>query len=223
MMYLDLDELGNLFSKNWFWSSSKPSIAWFRRADHLGDPGTNLKMAVKDRVEECTGWRPSGPIRLLTHLRYFGYGFSPVSFYYCFDDQGVDVLALLAEVNNTPWGEQHTYVVNAADGISKITSTDLRLQKEFHVSPFMPMNMQYKWHLSRPEQQLTLHMISSIESKNVFDATLRLSRKEITNRLLAITLFRFPVITLKIVIGIYYQAFKLWFKRVPIHAHPAGK
>jgi DUF1365 family protein len=85
MMYLDLAELPDLFRERWFWSPATPNLAWFRQSDHLGDPEKPLDQNVRDLVEAKTGHRPSGPIRLLTHLRYFGYGFNPVSFYFCFD------------------------------------------------------------------------------------------------------------------------------------------
>ena len=84
-VYLDLDELEYVFKKRWLWSANKPSVAWLKRSDYLGDQDIPLKQAVLDKVEYETGIRPAGPVRLLTHLRYLGYVFNPVSFYYCFD------------------------------------------------------------------------------------------------------------------------------------------
>ena len=102
MVYLDLAELDTVFKGHWLWSTRRAAPARFVRADHLGDPAQPLDQAVRDLVESRGGQRPLGPIRLLTHLRYFGYAFNPVSFYYCFDAAGERVECIVAEVNNTP-------------------------------------------------------------------------------------------------------------------------
>ena len=114
MVYLDLDELPECFDGRLLWSARRPALAWFRRADHLGDPRTPLAEAVRELVAERTGTRPEGPIRLLTHLRYFGHCFNPVSFYYCYDATGEQLSAVVAHVTNTPWGERHSYVLPVA-------------------------------------------------------------------------------------------------------------
>ena len=81
-LYLDLDEIDTVFRGRWLWSAGRRNLAQFRRADFLGPPERPLKEAVKDRVEAAIGERPAGPVRLLTHLRYAGVVFNPVSFYY---------------------------------------------------------------------------------------------------------------------------------------------
>lgn len=131
MAYLDLTELDRVFRGRWFWSTRRPALAWFRRADYLGDPSVPLDQAVRDCVERNTGVRPRGPIRLLTHLRYFGYVFNPVSFYYCFDTADTRVETIVAEITNTPWGERHAYVLSAR-GEQPLR---FRFGKAFHVSP----------------------------------------------------------------------------------------
>ena len=112
MVYLDLDELPALFDGTWLWSARRPALAWFRRADYLGDPDVPLARR-RPRAGRASAPASSadGPIRLLTHLRYFGQCFNPVSFYYCFDAAGERVVAVVAEVTNTPWGERHAYVL----------------------------------------------------------------------------------------------------------------
>ena len=116
MVYLDLDELPELFRDSWLWSAERPALAWFRRADHLGPPDAPLAQCVRDRVAAITGRRPAGPVRLLTHLRYAGFAMNPVSFYYCFDAGGERLEAVLAEVTNTPWRERHPIL--AAPGVA---------------------------------------------------------------------------------------------------------
>jgi hypothetical protein len=101
MLYLDLDEVPRL------------GVRGFRREDILGDPSRDLAAEVKDRVERELGFRPEGPVRLLTHVRSLGYVFNPVSFYYCFDRAGERLEAVVAEITNTPWGERHAYALRA--------------------------------------------------------------------------------------------------------------
>ena len=112
MLYLDLAELPEVLDGRLLWSARRPSLAWFRRADYLGDTARPLDHEVRDLVEQRTGARPVGPIRLLTHLRYFGYVMNPVSFYYCFDAAGERVETVVAEITNTPWKERHSYVIS---------------------------------------------------------------------------------------------------------------
>ena len=209
--YLDLAELDRVFEGRWLWSARRPALAWFRRADFLGDPGVPLDRAVRDRVEQYAGVRPAGPIRLLTNLRYFGYSMNPVSFYYCFDAAtGARLEWIVAEVNNTPWNERHSYVLAASDRLR------FQFGKEFHVSPFMPMGQHYDWRFTLPGEALSVHMETFEATRRVFDATLTLERRPISNRVLA----TYPWMTLGVMARIYWQALKLWIKGAPFHAHP---
>jgi DUF1365 family protein len=193
----------------------RPALAWFRRGDYLGDPAVPLDRAVRDLVAAETGIRPAGPIRLLTHLRMFGHCFNPVSFYYCYDAAGAKVEAVVAEITNTPWNERHAYVLPARDGELRF-----RFGKAFHVSPFLPMALQYDWRFSEPGARLSVHMRNLDGGAKVFDATLDLERREIGAASLAGALARFPLMTLQVVAAIYWQALRLWTRRTPFHAHP---
>ncbi len=121
MMYLDLSELDTVFRHRWLWSTRRSALARFRRENHLGDATVPLDQAVRDLVEGETGSRPQGPVRLLTNLSYFGYCFNPVSFYYCFDAADQQLETIVAEVNNTPWGERFCYVLSEAMDQGKAT------------------------------------------------------------------------------------------------------
>jgi DUF1365 family protein len=220
MMYLDLDELPTLFQKFWLWSASRPAIARFRREDHLGPGDQPLADAVRDLVEKETGKRPRGPVRLLTNLSYFGFCFNPVSFYYCFAPDGETVEFIVPEVNNTPWGERDTYVLDCKTGTTTPSSWRFQPTKKMHVSPFMPMAVEYDWVLSRPDDRLSVFMANSRNGERFFDATMILNRKRITHWSLTGVLLRFPFMTGKVICAIYWQALRLWIKRCPVYAHP---
>jgi uncharacterized protein len=220
MSYVDLAELPGLFARRWFWSARRPALAWFRREDFLGPAHVPLDTAVRDLVASHTGVRPPGPIRLLTHLRYLGYSFNPVSFYYVFDAADTRVETIVAEITNTPWKERHAYVLPVTASHSASRAWRFSFAKEFHVSPFLPMDMRYEWSFGEPARGLHVHMENWRDGKASFDATLNLRRQEITSGSLARALIRFPLITVQVSALIYWQALKLLWKRTPFHTHP---
>ncbi len=219
MVYLDLAEVETVFAGRWFWSASRRAVARFRREDHLGDPALPLDRCVRDLVEEKTGRRPEGAIRLLTHLAYYGWCFNPVSFYYCFDRAGA-LETVVAEVTNTPWLERHSYVLDGRASLTRGEALSWRAAKLMHVSPFMKMDQEYTWAMRAPGARLSVHMENLEHGRKLFDATMTMTRVEITGRALAWALLRWPFMTLSVVGGIHWQAFMLWLKRVPVIDHP---
>lgn len=221
MTYLDLAELDQVFAGRWLWSTHGPTLAWFRRRDHLGDPHLPLSESVRVLVEQQAGFRPDGPIRLLTNLRYFGYVMNPVSFYYCYDPTGNSLQAIVVEIHNTPWGERHCYVITPpGEGVSDSQHLRFEHGKDFHVSPFMPMDLRYHWQFNNPGDELSVSISLSRNNEHVFHASLTMHRQPITGLNLMSTLVRFPFITAKVITAIYWQAFKLWLKKTPYFAHP---
>lgn len=214
LAYLDLGELDTLFGGRLL--APRPGLVRFRRRDYLGAPATDLATEVRACVERHRGSSPTGPIRVLTHLRTFGHCFNPVSFYYCFTEhERLD--AVVAEVTSTPWGERHAYVLDRTGEGAVLTG---KLAKELHVSPFMSMQQRYRWRASTPSETLAVHISSSERGQRVFDATLALRRAPLTRGGLARITTRYPAATLRVLALIYGHAIALKLKGVPLHARP---
>ena len=217
LAYLDLDELDTLFSGRLV--ARRPGLVRFRRADYLGDPAVDLAGAVRACVERHAGSAPTGPVRVLTHLRTFGHCFNPVSFYYCFTpEERLD--AVVAEVTSTPWGERHAYVLERTGDGSVLAG---ELAKRLHVSPFMGMQQSYRWRAATPSQTLAVHISSYERGQQVFDATLALRRVPLTRGSLARVTARYPAATLRVLALIYGHAVALKLKGVPLHPHPQAQ
>lgn len=219
MMYLDLEELPHLFDDAWLWSARRPAPGWFRRKDYFDKSDRPLAEAIREFVEARTGLRPQGPIRVLTHLRYFGHCFNPLSLYYCHDTNG-RLETVVAEVSNTPWGERHCYLLQPqSDDADYLVDEH---QKEFHVSPFLPMDMDYRWRLNAPSKRLAVSIRAMRQDRCLFTAALSLKRLPFTNGNLSHVLATQPFVTAKVSTSIYYQAMKLLFKRARFYPHPTG-
>jgi DUF1365 family protein len=220
-MFLDLSELPTLFDIHPLWSYERFNLACFRRRDHFGNPMIPLDQAVRDLVEDRLGRRPTGPIRLLTHLRYFGHCFNPASFYYCYDPADRKIETIVVEIHNTPWAERHCYVLGTGQNEHPIEHWRRhQFKKAFHVSPFIDMNIHYDWRFREPDESLRVHMIDYQDGEKLFDASLKLHRRKITRSSMTRVLMRYPVMTGKVITMIYWQALRLMLKRTPVFTHP---
>ena len=218
MMYLDLDELSEVFAQSPFWSNRCWAPARFKREDYFAPEQPNLKQAVIAKVQQVAGLEIDGPVRLLTNVRYFGFVFNPISIYYCFD-RYEKLQAMLVEVTNTPWKERCQYVLSCDPQRDK---QRIIFDKAMHVSPFHDMAFRYHWFSQVPSEVLRVHMqnIHTETGENVFDATLQLERQAISKWNLNAILLRYPLMTMQVVVNIHWQALRLFLRKVPVYKHP---
>jgi uncharacterized protein len=216
LAYLDVEALPGSLDRLPGWSARRPAPVHFRRRDFFdGQPGP-LADGVRDLVEERLGRRPDGPVHLLAHLRTFGWLFNPLTVYYCWDADGRTLDALVLEITNTPWGERNWRVLDAR--------TDARAQtapKTMHVSPFLPMDVDYRVTWTAPGDELHLNIAVVRDRHTVFSAGLALRRSVLDRRRAVGVLVRHPALALRVSLAIYCKAAALFLARVPVYRHPA--
>ncbi|MFK7767098.1 MAG: DUF1365 domain-containing protein [Mariniblastus sp.] len=282
LLMIDLEEVETVFDRFWLWSTKRFAFARFQPNDHLKKhlPIADLRSRVTEVLNENDFRQPVGPVKILTQLTYVGFAMNPVSFFYCYDPTGERLVAVIAEVNNTPWGEQHVYFLPTADAAesessgakssgaksdglclddsisSGLDSSDIEptrseselpqssgiqkrntpqkpstlfadyVDKTFHVSPFMSLDMHYRMAFSSPGEKLALkienHRVDPNQqrSKRLLDVSMTMKRKALTSTNLNWMLIKYPLISFKIFAGIYWQALRLYLKKVPFISHP---
>ena len=220
MTFFDINKIESIFKKSILWNVNKFALISFQRKDYHGDPNISLDLAVRETIYQKKGIKIEGPIRILTHLRYFGYCFNPVTFYYCYNKNDTKVQMIMAEVTNTPWNERYTYFIDSKKNNNFLEHLD----KKFHVSPFWEMDHQYEWYFTSPNEKIFVNMKNFKSKQKVFDATLDLNQRIEMNfyNLLFHTL-TYPFLTLMVYLRIHYQALKLWLRGVKYVDHPKYK
>ncbi len=216
MAWLDLDHLDDLYGRSWLLRDSRWSPARFRRGDYHGDPEVPLADAVRDTVAASIGVRPGGPVYLLAHLRTWGHCFNPIAVYWCFDGTGAPIAEML-EVTNTPWHERHHYVFDRR-ALDAGTDSPIEFAKAMHVSPFMPMDLDYSLHDSPPAERVELKLCLEREHRPVFEAGLAAERKPLDAAAIRDIVFRHP--TQRVLLGIHWHAFRLWRHGARFLPHP---
>ncbi|MBW4933259.1 DUF1365 domain-containing protein [Marinobacter sp. F4206] len=228
MLALDVDEWDRVTSISPLFSLERFNWLSLRRADYFQPEAGSLSATVRNHVEQATGWRPDGSVELVTHPRYFGYVFNPVSFYFCYSPEaspreGAVPRVIVAQITNTPWHERHVYcletVGNGPNSAGWHTER-FGFSKRFHVSPFNGMEQHYQWTFSFRGPDLRIHMNVLEQEKKHFDATLVVHRTPLTRKEVHRSLRKFPVEALKVSAGIYWHALKLKLKGAPFYTHP---
>ena len=217
MPFVELETLSDLTEQLPLWSAKRWAPARFLRRDFLGPDTLPLADAVRQRIQEETGERHTGPIYLLANWRYFGYQNNPIAVYYCYDKPNGRLQYVVAEVTNTPWGERHSYVLKAPEGEGPLIT---EFDKALHVSPFNPMDMTYRWYSDDPGESLAIKITLFQDNGRIFDAVLSLTAEPLNARSAVRAILSYPLMTLKVVAGIYWEALRLFLKGVSLHAHP---
>ena len=219
MLCLDLDEINTLINKAGLWGRSGFYPAQFRRSDYHGDPAYSIKESIKQTIKRKTGYDFKGKVNLITHARYFGILFNPVSFYYCYNEQG-ELNFIVSEITNTPWLERHAYVHDCINSKEQDGQRHFKFSKDFHVSPFFDMDQQYDWRFSDAQEQLNINMSNTENGQKVFDSSLIMTKEELTIKKLNQFVLKYPFMTVKVIWGIYWQALRLKLKKTPFYIHP---
>ena len=219
MAFLDVDRLPELLRVSPFSSYNRWNWSSYCERDHFGDSRRPLRERLAEDAARHGVTLPDGPIFLLTHLRYLGYVFNPVSFFYCYDRAGKLAL-LMSEVNST-FGESHKYWLTASNERESAAAKRYTTAKKMHVSPFMGMDLEYDWIFTPPGERLVAHMNTISEGNPFFDATLQLEHRPWERRELHRALAGYPLMTLRVIGAIHWQALRLWLKQVPVFTHPA--
>lgn len=219
MAFLDVDRLPELMRVSPFSGYNEWNWTSYNERDHFGDPQKPLRQRLREDAARSGVELPGGKIFLLTHLRYLGYVFNPVSFFYCYDAAG-ELAMILSEVNNT-FGETHNYWLTPESQRPNAAARRYLTPKHMHVSPFHPMDLEYVWIFTPPGEQLVAHMNTLADGQPNFDATLQLERRPWNARELAKVLLSYPLMTLRVTAAIHWEALLLWLKGVPVHTHPA--
>ncbi|MFL5763938.1 MAG: DUF1365 domain-containing protein [Bacteroidia bacterium] len=219
LFYIDLDEVEMLKSKLLLFSKNRFNFFSLRDNEHLQLPLDNPDKTKSIR-EQITRYLSEngieigrGRIMLLTNLNVLGYNFNPVSFYYCYDENAKP-LCVIAEIGNT-FGEMKPFLLTQekfSEG-----KYHLNTKKYFYVSPFIDHDTNFDFNLAIPDEKLNIRIDDHKDGERFFISTLTGTRKPITNRNLFWYSIRFPLITVKIITLIHWNALKLWMKRLPFH------
>jgi DUF1365 family protein len=215
MFYLDLDELDVVAKQNYLFSRNGRNIYNFCDEDHEPAGRNSLKERVLEYLQHNgidLGKR--GHVRLLTLPRVFGHLFNPISIYYCFDGAEKPVCCV-AEVGNT-YREMKLYLLGC-EQLGVDNTFQKVVAKHFYVSPFSSLTLNFEFKLKVPAHALDIKIDDRAGDDKVLISTLTGRRVKLTNRALAWFTFKYPLITLKVIFLIHYQALRLWLKRIPFY------
>lgn len=215
MFFLDIDNLHDIFKNIPIVSIDKFNLISFYRKNYFPSKmNLSIRQEIENEIKRHGYNEIPKKIYILTHLAYLGFCYNPVTFYYCYDEDD-KLIFFLSEVNNTPWNERYLY-------LHKINKEDHNMwsqDKQFHVSPFLPMNMKYEWKINNPNGQIRVYL-ACIDKKPIFRASLKLIKSNL-NLISCLKVFILsPITTLFILFRIYWQALILFSKKIPFYQHP---
>ena len=202
---VDLDEIEELDKNNLIFSYNRFNIFSFYNKDHGDRNGKSLKRWVFNKIKKLKIKPNINRIKLLCYPRIFGYVFNPLSIFYCYKNQ--TLRAIFYEVKNT-FNEQHTYVFK----INNSQRVKQSCKKKFYVSPFMDMNTFYDFKLNKPNKKLFVSIKQTDKKGLILTAVQTGERKEFNLKQLLTNFLKYPLMTVKIIVAIHFEAFLLWKK-----------
>jgi len=220
-LLLDLDRLSELDRRLRLFSVNRANLVSFLERDHGARDGTPLRPWVDDRLREHGLDPAGGRVLLLCFPRLLGYVFNPLSIYYCYDRSG-GLAALLYEVKNR-CGEQHAYVLPVAPAEGAGARVRQSCAKRFYVSPFIAMAARYRFRLAPPGERLSVVIQEEVEHRAGFVATLTAQRRPLTDQALLLAVLRLPLMTIKVIAAIHYEALRLWLKGAPLQPRSGAR
>ncbi len=216
-LLLDLDGIDALDARLRLFSRNRFNLFAFRDRDYAARTNEPLRDQVERHMRDAGLDPDGGPIRLLTMPRILGFAFNPLSVYFCHRRDGT-LAAILYEVNNT-FGERHSYLLPVAPDQADTVRQDCA--KRFHVSPFLGLDMRYGFKVLAPAARLSIAVTASDPQGIVLTAVHSAQRRALTDAALAGAFVSHPLLTVKVVGGILWEALRLWTKGVRVHPHPA--
>ncbi len=220
----DLDNLDEWFNQK-LWGHNRWSMFGLYDKDYVNAEKLPIKQKIQQYIYQQAGISFNGSIQLFTHPRFLGYGFNSVNFYFCYEDDGTDetLVYIITEINNTPWGEKHLYFHDCSEAICVDQSLSFEFDKKFHISPFMDMQMNYQWNFKITDEQIAVKMWVKKQTETLLTVILDTKITPLVENGSKRFLLKRPFQPWKMSIGIYWQAFKLWCKKVPFYDHPKTK
>ncbi|NND81607.1 MAG: DUF1365 domain-containing protein [Gammaproteobacteria bacterium] len=217
-VWLNVQQTSVLDKLSWLWSSRRPAAVRFDRDKFLPGAGSVYQSAQQE-VLQHNGQQFEGTVYLLANLSVWGICYNPVSFYFCYNAAG-QLRYILSEIHNTPWGERHVYVHEMPAGAELPHQGRFEFDKQFHVSPFMPMDLHYDWSFRVTNDNIFVTMRLLRADQKIFKVSMDLTARPLTAVQALWLPFRYPLMCVKVFTAIYWQAFILWCKRVPFYNHP---
>ena len=216
-MLLDLDEIGALARGLRLFSHNRFNVASFHDADHGDGGGRCLRDQIEDHLRDAGIETGRGPIKLLCMPRIFGYGFNPLSIFFCYRPDGA-LAAILYEVHNT-FGERHSYLIRVDSNDGGIIEQNC--DKAFYVSPFMDMDMTYAFRVVAPDARVSVAIRTADKDGLMLVAALRGDAVALTDLALLRAVTTYPLLTLKVIGAIHWHALRLLLKGVRLRVRPA--
>lgn len=218
----DLDRLDDWFQSSKWWGHNRWSVAALYDQDYVSAEKRPIKAKLLSFIHKKSGIKFDGRVMLFTHPRFMGYGFNSVNFYFCYTQiqSNLELAYIVSEINNTPWGEKHLYLHDCSKAEKTGDSWSFEFDKRFHISPFMEMRMNYRWQFKLSAERIEVKMWIKKQADTLLTVVLDTKITPLVQNKLNRFVLRKPFQPLKMSVGIYWQAFKLWLKKIPFYSHP---